>query len=204
MCSPTRHNLYTGCWPVKTGAYPNHTFAKDGTNSVVQHLKPAGYRVALIGKSHVNPESVFPFEYVPLTRSNDINFTAVDTFIASCTKNNTPFCLFVTSNQPHTPWDKGDPSKIDPDKLILPPFYVDTKLMRSELSKYYAEINYMDHEFKKVLDKIDEYNQRNNTVVVYLSEQGNSLPFAKWTCYDVGVHSAYMVRWPGMVRNNFV
>lgn len=24
------------------------------------------------------------------------------------------------------------------------------------------------------------------SVVVYLSEQGNSLPFAKWTCYDAG------------------
>jgi len=24
MCSPTRHNIYTGQYPVKTGAYPNH------------------------------------------------------------------------------------------------------------------------------------------------------------------------------------
>lgn len=31
MCSPTRHNLITGVYPVKTGAYPNHTFAKEGT-----------------------------------------------------------------------------------------------------------------------------------------------------------------------------
>ena len=25
MCSPTRHNIYTGLYPVKSGAYPNHT-----------------------------------------------------------------------------------------------------------------------------------------------------------------------------------
>ncbi len=25
MCSPTRHNLYTGIYPVKSGAWPNHT-----------------------------------------------------------------------------------------------------------------------------------------------------------------------------------
>jgi uncharacterized sulfatase len=30
MCSPTRHNLYTGIYPVKSGAYPNHTFVKPG------------------------------------------------------------------------------------------------------------------------------------------------------------------------------
>ena len=71
MCSPTRHNLLTGLWPVKTGAHPNHTIANEGTLSMVQQLKPAGYQVALVGKSHVNPESVFPWDlYAPLTKTN--------------------------------------------------------------------------------------------------------------------------------------
>lgn len=200
MSSPTRHNLYTGLWPVKTGAYPNHTMAKEGTKSIVHHLQPAGYRIALIGKSHVSPDEVFPFEYVPLTKSNDLNFEAIDKFISSCTKSNTPFCLFVTSNQSHTPWNKGDASQFDPTKIKLPPFYVDTENLRKDFCRYLAEVNYMDAEFGKVLEKIDKYEQRNNTVVVYLSEQGNSLPFAKWTCYDAGVHSAYVVRWPGKVQ----
>lgn len=199
MSSPTRHNLYTGLWPVKTGAYPNHTMVNERTNSIVQHLKPVGYRVALIGKSHVLPKSVFSFEYVPLTKSNDINFAAVDSFIASCAKSNIPFCLFVTSNQPHTPWNKGDESQFDPSKISLPPMYVDTKQTREQFCKYLAEVNFMDDEFGKVLDKIDEYKQRENTVVAFLSEQGNSLPFAKWTCYDAGVHSGIIVRWPGKV-----
>ena len=47
MCSPTRPNIYTGLYPVNSGAYPNHAFAKPGTRSVVQYLKPHGYRVAL-------------------------------------------------------------------------------------------------------------------------------------------------------------
>ena len=63
MCSPTRHNLYTGLYPVKSGAYPNHTFVKDGTKSVVHYLKPKGYRVALSGKTHINPRKAFQFEY---------------------------------------------------------------------------------------------------------------------------------------------
>lgn len=40
MSSPTRHNLYTGLWPVRSGAYPNHTCADEGTLSVVHHLQP--------------------------------------------------------------------------------------------------------------------------------------------------------------------
>ncbi len=201
MCSPTRHNLYTGLWPVKTGAYPNHTMANKGTLSIIHHLKPAGYKVALIGKSHVLPESVFPWDlYSPLTKTNDLNFAAIDSFINVCTSNHEPFCLFVTSNQPHMPWDKGNPAMFNPEKIKLPPFYVDTKYTRQEFCKYLAEINFMDSEFGQVLDKIDQYKIQDKTVVVYLSEQGNSLPFAKWTCYDVGVHSACMVRWPGKIQ----
>lgn len=88
----------------------------------------------------------------------------------------------------------------NPAKINLPPFYVDTKFTRQQFCRYLAEINFMDSEFGKILDEIDRYGIKDNTVVVYLSEQGNSLPFAKWTCYDVGVHSAYMVRWPGKVK----
>jgi len=201
MCSPTRHNLYTGLWPVKTGAYPNHTMANEGTLSIIHHLKPAGYQVALIGKSHVQPESVFPWDlYSPLTATNDINFAAVDSFINVCTKNHQPFCLFVMSNQPHVPWNKGNPEMFNPERIKLPPFYVDTKFTRQQFCKYLAEINFMDSEFGQVLDKIDEYKIQDKTVVVYLSEQGNSLPFAKWTLYDAGVHSACIVRWPGKIK----
>ena len=29
------------------------------------------------------------------------------------------------------------------------------------------------------------------------SEQGSSFPFAKWTCYEMGLASGMIVRWPG-------
>lgn len=202
MCSPTRHNLLTGLWPVRTGAYPNHTMAKEGTLSIVQHLKPAGYQVALIGKSHVKPESVFPWDlHAPLTKSNDLNFAAVDSFIQVCKSSNQPFCLVVATNQPHTPWNKGNSDLFNPDEIELPPYYVDTKETRRLFCKYLAEINYMDNEFGTLLKKLDNHRIADKSVVVYLSEQGNSLPFAKWTCYDAGVHSAYIVRWPEVVKS---
>ncbi|MDR2917993.1 MAG: sulfatase [Tannerella sp.] len=201
MSSPTRHNLYTGLWPVKTGAYPNHTMAKEGTLSIVQHLKPAGYEVALIGKSHVQPASVFPWDlYIPLDKNDDIDFDAVDAFIDSCKSVNKPFCLFVMSKQPHTPWNKGNPGIFSPEKIKLPPFYVDIPDTRKDFCRYLAEINYMDQEFGTLLGKLNKYQVEENSVVVYLSEQGNSHPFAKWTCYDAGVHSACIVRWPGVVK----
>ncbi|WP_423127976.1 sulfatase family protein [Gaoshiqia sp. Z1-71] len=205
MCSPTRHNLLTGLWPVKTGAHPNHTMAKDGTLSIVQQLKPAGYQVALVGKSHVNPESVFPWDlYAPLTKSNDLNFAAIDSFIKVCVSKDEPFCLVVTSNQPHTPWNKGNPDMFNPETIKLPPYYVDIPETRQLFCKYLAEINYMDSEFGTLLEKLGNHKVDGKSVVVYLSEQGNSLPFAKWTCYDAGVHSAYIVRWPEVIKPGIV
>ncbi len=64
MCSPTRHNIYTGLYPLNSGAYPNHTFAQEGTKSIVHYLEPLGYRVAFTGKRHIAPVDVFPFEYL--------------------------------------------------------------------------------------------------------------------------------------------
>lgn len=199
MCSPTRHNLYTGLYPVKTGAYPNHTMAKDGTLSIVQHLKPLGYRVALAGKRHILPESVFPFEY--LTKSNQVDeYPKIDAFVKDAVSKEEPFCLFFNSKEPHTPWDKGDATLFPPEKLSLPPFFVDTKETRENFSRYLAEINYLDWQVGQVLEIIENNGLKENTLVIFASEQGNSFPYAKWTCYDVGVRSAFIARWPGNIK----
>ncbi|MCH5372852.1 MAG: sulfatase-like hydrolase/transferase, partial [Planctomycetes bacterium] len=63
-CSPCRHALYTGLFPVRSGAYPNHTMVDPGTRSIFSHLKAAGYRVGLQAKTHVQPPGSFPFEYI--------------------------------------------------------------------------------------------------------------------------------------------
>ncbi|HBN74511.1 MAG TPA: sulfatase atsG, partial [Planctomycetaceae bacterium] len=82
MCSPTRHNIYTGLYPVKSGAYPNHTFAKAGTKSIVHYLKPLGYRVHLSGKTHIAPKEVFPFEYS--SKKNNPDMQVIEQFFKEC------------------------------------------------------------------------------------------------------------------------
>ena len=104
MCSPTRHAIYTGIYPVKSGAYPNHTFVKDGTKSIAHYLEPLGYRVHLSGKTHINPKSSFPFEY---SGKKNPDFKAIDQLLTESTRDGTPFCLFACSNEPHGPWNKG-------------------------------------------------------------------------------------------------
>lgn len=196
MCSPTRHNIYTGLYPVKSGAYPNHTFAKRGTKSIVQYLKPLGYRVALSGKRHIAPREVFPFE---MSGAKNPDMKAIEKLMVESKKAGKPFCLFACSNEPHSPWDKGDASRYPVGKLKLPPYFVDTPETRRNFADYLAEITYYDFQVGQILDLLAKHDLINNTLVMVTSEQGSSFPFAKWTCYDSGLQSAMICRWPGEI-----
>ncbi len=63
-CVPSRSAMYTSLYPARNGAHPNHSSVRPGITSLPHDMKPLGYRVVLVGKSHVKPVAQFPFEYV--------------------------------------------------------------------------------------------------------------------------------------------
>jgi len=205
-CSPLRQSLFTGIYPVRNGAHPNHSRVYEGVKSLPHYLRPLGYRVAIVGKRHEAPASAFPFEMLGGSHGDggrtpdgaDLPLDKAREFISK--KRGKPWCLVVTSNQPHTPWNRGDASQYDPKSLTVPPYLVDTPVLREALSRYYAEITYMDGQVGEMLRILKQQNVDQNTVVLWLSEQGSQLPFGKWTCYDTGVHAAAVLRWPGQVK----
>lgn len=204
MCSPTRHNIYTGIYPVKSGAWPNHTCVYPGTQSIAHYLQNAGYRVALSGKTHIAPKESFPFEYSQEFRTADVTrpnpFPAIEKLIVESKEAATPFCLFACSNEPHTPYTKGDPGQYPSELLTLPPSWVDTPETRQAYSKYLAEITYFDAQCGALLALIDRHGIRSNTLVMVVSEQGSAFPFAKWTCFELGLASGMLARWPGKIE----
>ncbi len=194
MCAPTRQQMYTGLYPVRSGAYPNHSKVKPGTKSLVHYLKALGYRVGLSGKRHFGPPSSFPFEQV----SQKVDAKAIREFVARDEKQ--PFCLLVTSNSPHVPWSAGDASQYDPGKLTIPPYWVDTPEMRESLTRYYAEITDLDREVGECMKILRETKQEDNTAMIFTTEQGAQYPGCKWTCYENGLNVGFIVRWPGQVK----
>jgi len=198
MCSPTRHNIYTGQYPVKSGAYPNHTFVDSETESIVQYLKPLGYRVAHSGKSHVSPRSVFDWESIPGAKNPE--FEKVDGFLSECSQADNPFCLLLCSNEPHSPWNKGDASRYPPSEIKLPPYFVDTPETRKAMSNYLAEITYYDDQVGQTIALLEKHSLSDETLLIVVSEQGSSMPFAKWTCYDSGLQSGFIAHWPGKIQ----
>lgn len=202
-CAPTRQQLLTGVYPVRNGAHPNHSRVYNGTRSVAHHLQGLGYRTALIGKRHFAPEESYPFEFLGGRNGDngegiDIELQKAHAFIQGA--KDKPYFLMVTSNQPHGPLTRGDASAYPPEKIVLPPGFVDTDITRAQLSKYYAEITYLDSLVGVVLNMVEKSGETDNTLVIFTSEQGSGFPFAKWTLYDAGLKTAFIVKWPGKVK----
>ncbi len=194
MCAPTRQQLYTGVFPVRNGAYPNHSKVYPGTKSIVHHMRSLGYRVGLCGKTHFGPPDSFPFERIAKKEMQE--------FIQRDKEQ--PYCLIVTSHSPHLPWSAGDASQYDPDSLTLSPYIVDTPETRVALTKYFAEVTDFDREVGECMELAHRSGDEKNTIFIYTSEQGAQIPRGKWTCYDTGLRTSLVVRWPAKVRAGVV
>jgi len=199
MCSPSRQQLYTGLYPVRNGAYPNSSRVHDGTRSLVHHLSALGYRVGLIGKRHIGPTDSFPFESVGRKRDGASDTDAIAEFVGRDASE--PYCLVVASDEPHTPWDRGPQEAYDPEALEVPPYLGDTPATRRELARYFAEITFLDAQVGACMDVVDASAGADDTLFLFTSEHGSSFPFGgKWTCYETGLRTALIARWPGRVR----
>jgi uncharacterized sulfatase len=203
MCMPCRTELYTGLYPVRNGCCWNHSAARPGTRSAVHHLRELGYRVGLAGKQHVSPADSFPFESVPGLTSDccavhtEFDPAGIRAFMEQDARR--PFCLVVGLVEAHVPWTMGDLSHFDPDTLALPPYLADTPETRRDFAKYLAEIEVLDNRLGATLQSIEDCGCAETTLVIFTSEQGYQFPGGKWTNWDAGIHTGFVVRWPGHV-----
>jgi N-sulfoglucosamine sulfohydrolase len=210
ICVPTRASLFTGLYPMRHGSFQNHKHVYNtGLKSICQYLKAQQYTVALTGKDHsTKPVSVFPFEIIKgfetdcVAKTDEYELDDIRNFITR--KNADPFCLFIMSINPHAPWTVGDPSEFDPEKLVLPPHMVDTKDVRALYCKYLAEVRRLDDQVGDVRKLLKETGQEENTIFIFLGEQGPQFPGGKWTLWDNGQKSSMIVKWPGTVQPNTV
>jgi uncharacterized sulfatase len=204
ICQPCRSELYTGEYPLRNGCTWNHAASRPTTRSLPNFLRAQGYRVGIAGKVDVYPSSSFPFEDVPGFDSNCVDnptkphkLDGVHEFITR--KADEPFCLVVALVEPHVPWVMGDPSKYPPAQIKLPLNIADTPRTRDDFGRYLAEITYMDGQVGDILATLKADGGDANTLVLFTSEQGSQFPGNKWTCWDTGMHTGLIARWPGHV-----
>ncbi|MGB6219755.1 sulfatase-like hydrolase/transferase [Haloferula sp.] len=199
MCAPFRQQLLTGIFPVRNGAIPNHGKVKNGTKSIVHHLSALGYRVGIMGKLHFGPSSSFPFEYLGSTSNTEAsdNISEAEEFINR--NANQPYCLIVTSNNPHGPWDHGN-YVADANSLPILGDAFDTPDYRNTYNSYLGEVSAFDTEVGHWMSQVDAGPNPDNTIFIAMTEQGSSVPSGKWTLYEKGLRTGCLIRWPDQIQ----
>jgi N-sulfoglucosamine sulfohydrolase len=220
-CSPSRASLYSGLHTHQSGQYglahaAHNFFTRADVKSLPGLLGPAGYRTGIIGKIHVQPHSVYPFDEeitANLGGNRDVAAMAraARKFIADA--GSKPFFLVMGYGDPHRSAQNfgneraypGVPEvRYDPKDVIVPHFLPDRPEVRQDLAEYYQSVSRLDHGVGLLLDALKETGQADSTLIIFLSDNGIPFPGAKTTLYDPGVHLPLIVSLPGLKKRGLV
>ena len=188
VCTPSRATLYTGLYPHRSGSHANHSRIAPGIKTLPTHLKEKGYRVALAGKVHVAPESSFPFEYLDQPEIPD--------FLVSVGTD--PFCLIIAYNNPHEPFFNKK-NGVSFSHIASKPWLPDTRETRKLTAAYYDNVGNLDQEIGTSLYWLERAGLMDNTMIIYTSDHGPGLPFAKWTLYEKALHVPLVITWKEVI-----
>jgi N-sulfoglucosamine sulfohydrolase len=192
ICAPSRSQVYTGMYPVKSGGMANHIGVKPDIKSVTNYLIEAGYEVVLAGKSHVKPNSVF--DWTTTFESIDHRWLPLDEIDFYLKNVKTPFCLFITSNLPHGPYPEE--TKYKEEDIFRLPYQNGVQAAKA---KYYQSIDDDNIQLGKILKMVDKYGFRDNSLFIYSADHGAS---GKYTLKEQGLKTPFVARWPGVIKPN--
>lgn len=193
-CSPSRSSIITGRYPHSTGAMRLHEPLPGEQVTFVELLRKAGYYTAASGKWHLGPATKPKFDRVV---EKQHQWPAV---LAERPKDK-PFFFWFASTDPHRDYQLGAiPKPHTPEDVVVPPYLPDTPKVRADLALYYDEIGRLDTHVGEVLDALAEEKIEENTLVLFISDNGRPFPRDKTTIYDSGIRTPWIVRWPAGVK----
>ena len=212
-CSPSRSVIYTGLYSHSNGMYGlahdvHNQHLLPSVRTLPQLLSAAGYRTALVGKKHILPDHALPFdeELAPERPGNrDVAFMAAQARNFMAKNANRPFLVIVGYSDPHRApenfgntrvWPEVARQSYDPAKVIVPAHLPGLPEVRRDLADYYESISRLDSGVGLMLDALRETAHDDDTLVIYMSDNGRPFPGAKTTLYDDGIHLPLIVSSP--------
>ncbi|MEM9346785.1 MAG: sulfatase [Planctomycetota bacterium] len=215
ICQPSRGIIATGRYGQTTGMM-GFFHLREPVPTVMQTLRDHGYATGVLGKvKHSTPDENYQWDYAQdyrelgAGRDPEKYHTYSVEFFNQCKKADKPFYFMVNSHDPHRPFHDPErpkaaaakPSKLfKPSDIRVPSYLPDLPGVRREISHYYNSVRRLDDTFGRVMDALDESGLAQNTLVMFVSDNGSAFPFAKANAYVPSTLTPCYMRWPGKIE----
>lgn len=214
ICQPSRAAIMTGRVPHRSGGLGfNPIYENVPTLATV--LKGQGYYIAALNKiAHMKPDSAFPWDAKFEGSAKNPGQIGKQVSEAIRTAKQAGKLFFINCNigDPHRPF-YGDAAKRKQKKqnpgtpnavakpfsatdVKVPAFLEDLPAIREEYAQYSNSVQRLDLSFGKVLAALDASGTSANTIVLFLSDHGISMPFSKATVFYNGTWSPVLLKLP--------
>ena len=215
-CSASRSVLMTGLFNHATGHYGHahsdgHFSTYDSVRTLPVIMHEAGYRTCSIGKYHLAPELTYHFEAyrndgIQGSRNSVRMAENAKSWIAE--KEDSPFFLYWCSTDPHraaqgfanSPKDDFypgvSPTRFKADEMRVPSWLPNAPEVRQEWAEFYEAINRLDQGVGTLMQALKETGHWDDTLILFLADNGPPFPGAKTTLYDPGARLPLIVRDP--------
>jgi len=209
-CTPSRAATMTGRYSIRSGLSlvvlrgTENTLATEEV-TLAEILKDVGYATAYLGKWHLgmapqsHPHNQGFGSYFGILNSTTIDLELADRaveYIQKQARTDDPFFLFVSWTRPHWP---NLPSK--------------DFAGRSHIGDWGDSCMELDHNTGRVLDAISEAGVENDTIVIWMSDNGpwktmvwpdggSPGPFRGelGSAWEGSIRTAGMIKWPGHIE----
>lgn len=217
-CSPSRSVILTGTYSHATGQYglehaAHHFRSHENLKSLPVLLSEARYRTCSIGKVHVGPKEVYAFGTYANERiqggRNPVRMAEnARRFIEA--EPSRPFFIYFCPTDPHrsgpgqfangrggqSPHPGVKPVAYEPSKIALPTWLPDQPEARQEWAEYFQSISRVDQGVGALVEALQATKHWEDTLVLFLSDNGPPFPGAKTTLYEPGVRLPLIIRDP--------
>jgi len=222
-CMPSRNAMWSGLFPHNNRVEGFYQVRAARHPHLADLMQRAGYFTAIQHKvSHSTPYAPYPawdldLDVGPDGRRRDVKAPrsygeGTAQGIQAARDADKPFCLLINVADPHKPFyaqnnrgetipDNNVPTRVfQPDQMPIPGFLFDDPVVRKELSHYYSSVRRADDCVGEILAALDASKQRDNTLILFLSDHGMPLPFAKTQVYHHSTHTPLLLVVPGVTR----
>lgn len=221
--APSRACILTGrySWMLHEGGNHSGNFPPE-FKVFTETLGDNGYKVAYTGKGWApgNPGQkdgklrlLTGYGYQdkkmePPTSCISINDYAANfaDFLEDAQKEGKPWFFWLGFEEPHRAYEYGTGVSVGKKRLSdidkVPEFWPDVTVVRHDMLDYALEIEWLDYQLGKVLQKLEASGEMEHTIIIFTSDNGMPFPRSKGNNYELSHHMPLAIMWKGGIKKS--